>query len=789
MEEYSRNQLAELPDYKEVVRRYTKHWIWFALAIALGISCSYVYLRYATKKYAAKAKIQILPERGAGQELNIFNEMDLLTGEENVVEDEIEIINSRSNFIEVVNRLKTNIRIVHLGNIKNSEIYPNSPIQLNFISPDSVINNKEIDFYVELDTEATFRYRGSENGSPQTIAYGKNVVTPLGEVVITPNSEYFKQFKGENLRIEVRPVSRLAEEYREKVLIKPADKVSNVLNLSYNDPVQQKAIDILTELVNVYNENGIADRKAVADKTSNFIEERISSIYENLADVDESEEDLRTLRGLTNIESESNINLNVSASTQRELSNVNTQLNIAESMKGIVDNETDFGLLPSNIGLSDPTIANATTKYNQLIAERNRLLKSSNEKNPIIVNLDQEITGLKRIMQSSLEGMIDNLNLQASGLNQQQSRLNYRIYSAPKNQRALRDITRKQETTESLYLYLLQKREEAQIAYASSKPKSKVIDLAYAPSEFPTSPKPKIIYLGAVLFSVLIPFSTIFIHNLIDNKVHNRLSLEKLVGDIPVLGEVPKTKKQDQRSIKKHDRSALAESFRIIATNLDYVLQNGTNNKHNVVFITSSVPGEGKTFVSSNLSMTLAGIDSRVLLIGADIRNPQITNFFSDQNIYRSKKKPGTPGLTEYLYDKDVTVEDITHPVLVHTETIDLIYSGKIPPNPAELLRSARMEQLIEEVSRKYDYVILDTAPMMMVSDTLRISKFADHTIYVSKAGSTELKLLEYPIRLKREDKLNNLSFIVNGVKKSDLGYYGKYGYGYAQKKKKWFSF
>ena len=788
MEEYQNNRLGELPDYMQVIRNYTKHWLWFLLSLVMAIFTAYTYLRYATPKYAAKAKVQIIEEQGAGSELGVFQDMDFISGE-NKVEDEIEIINSRSNFIEVVNKLRTNISYVVIGKVKNSELYDKSPVTVSFISPDSIISNRRAEFFIDLDSENTFTYKKSLDETGQVIDFGKNVATTLGDVVITPNLDNFDRFKKSTIIVKVIPITVIAEEYRNKTIISPADKQSNILNLSYNDPVQQKAIDILSELIHTYNENAIADRKAIADKTSLFIEERIDFIYNNLSTVDETEEDFRTERGLTNIESESDINLSLGADMQREMNNTATQLNIASSMRNIVEEEGDYDLLPANIGLSDPTISSTTAKYNQLVSERNRLLKSSNEKNPIIVNLDQEINGLKSIMKSSLSGMIQNLNLQASGLSRQKSRLNSRLYSTPKNQRALRDITRKKETTESLYLYLLQKREEAQITFASSKPKSKIIDKAYAPSEFPASPKVPIIYLGALLLGIMAPFSIIFLRSMLDNKVHSKSNLEKVIGDIPVLGELPKTKKISQRSIKKNDRSVLAESLRIISSNLDYVLRKGSSKKKNIIFITSSIPGEGKTFFSSNLATILANSSNKVLLIGADIRNPQINNFFTDQDIDKKKRKNNSLGLTDFLYNEELSFNDVKNTIVVHDENIDIIYSGKVPPNPGELIKSERIKILMDEASSKYDYVIVDTAPIMVVSDTLRITKYSDHTIYVTKAGVTELKLLEYPIKLEREGQLKNLSFVVNSVKGSNLGYYGKYGYGYGDNNKKWWKF
>ncbi|WP_425236735.1 polysaccharide biosynthesis tyrosine autokinase [Ulvibacterium sp.] len=470
------------------------------------------------------------------------------------------------------------------------------------------------------------------------------------------------------------------------------------------------------------------------------------------------------------------------------------QLDIASSMKNIIDTDDGYDLLPSNIGLEDRSIATTTQRYNELALERKRLLESSNDKNPIIVNLDQQLDGLKRSMRTSLEGMTNSLGLQVNDLSSRLSRINSRIYSAPKNERALRDISRQQETTESLYLYLLQKREESQIAFASSEPKSNILDDAYAVSDFPISPKKKLVFLASLLLGLLVPFSIIYINSLLDNKVHNKIGLEKLTEDIPVLAELPKISKKENKLVRPGERTVLAESLRILRTNLDYLLKskNKKENRANIIYVTSSVSGEGKTLVASNLAMIFANTDKKVLLIGGDIRNPKIYQFYSGKNVDKlgraTRNKEGQ-GLTEYLVNQNLEGKDIISPMLAYDQTVDVIYSGKIPPNPAELLMNGRMKELLECMSLRYDYIIVDTAPLMVVTDTLLISEYADRILYVTRAGVTEMKVLEYPLGLYKEGKLNGLSFIVNGVNDSNLGYGGKYGYGYNKSIKKWWKF
>ncbi|MDC6352788.1 polysaccharide biosynthesis tyrosine autokinase [Zeaxanthinibacter sp. PT1] len=779
-------------DLNEVISKYTKKWKWFLLSIVVFLIFGYLYIRYTTPEYAAEAKIQIIPEGSTGPGVELFAELEGFSNKSNEIEDEIQLINSRSNYIEVVKELGLNTKIMSIGNIISSEMYSNPPIKLNFIAADSIINKSNYSFFVSLSSNTTFGFTEDEDMPEKVYAFGKNIPTPIGDIVVTPNSVDLSRYRGKKIQVVVNPITVVAVKYQKKVKVFSPDAVSNIVSLYLEDPNREKAIDILNALIRIYNENAIEDKKIIADRTSNFINERIADISGSLSSVDQSAEDLKTSRGLTDIASEANINLNVGAANRQELANYETQLNIAASMQDIIENQDGYEVLPGNIGLNDPTIASTTERYNQLVQERKRLLKSSTEKSPIIQNLDQQLEGLKRSMESSLSNTVNNLGLQVNTLTGQQAIINSKIYSAPRNERALRDITRQQQTTESLYLYLLQKREEAQIAVASTNPKSKVIDSAYSPSETPVSPKKQLVYLTSLIFGFLLPFTVIYARDILDNKVHNMNSLEKVVKNVPVLGEIPKLSKKENMLVVKDDRSILAESLRILRTNLDFIIKsNKSKGKNNVIYVTSSVPGEGKTFLSSNLSMIFASTGKKVLLIGADIRNPKIYTFFMGDNVDKLKKpsRNKDAGLTEYLYDETLSVSDITNPMLVHQNTIDVVYSGRIPPNPAELLLNKRLKELFETVSENYDYVIVDTAPLMVVSDTLLISEFADHLIYVTRAGVTEKKAVDYPMKLQKEGKIHGLAFVVNDVKAGELGYGGSYGYGYGKTHKKWWKF
>ncbi|MBT9189045.1 GumC family protein [Zobellia russellii] len=780
-------------DFKEILATYAKHVKWFVLSVVFALIIAFLYIRYATPQFAVQTQIQILEDKTSGSELDVFQDLNLLGGGKNKVEDELQLISSRSNFIRVVKELNLNTQILVQGNIKETELYKNPPVNLNFIAADSILNRANLDFFITISSSTTFGYTEEEDKPVKIYAFGKNISTPIGDIVITPNVGVFEGYKDKKLRISVKPIEDVAQAYRKRIVVSNPGELSNIVNIILEDPIREKAANILDALVRIYNENAIQDKQIIADRTSNFIDERIANISSDLASVDQSAQDFKTEKGVTDIAAEANVNLNVGVANQQELANARNQLNMAASMQELVQQQGSYEVLPTNIGLSDPTIASTTDRYNQLVLERKRLLKSSNEKNPVIVNLDQQIAGLKRSMQSSLSSTVNNLGLTVNSLSGQQARFNSKIYSSPANERALRDITRQQQTTESLYLYLLQKREEAQISAASSSPKSKIVDQAYSISKLPVSPKKSIIYLASFILGLLLPFSVIYAKDLLDNKVHNMHSLEKVVKNTPILGELPRLTKKDEKLVVKEDRSVLAESLRIIRTNLDYLIKSKQkkSGKSNIVFVTSSVPGEGKTFLSTNLSMILASTNKKVLLIGADIRNPKLYTFFSGGNIDNMQKpsRNKDAGLTEFLYDNTIGIRDIVNPMLVHRNTIDVIYSGRIPPNPAELLMSDRIKELFAQVSETYDYVIVDTAPLMVVTDTLLISEYADLLLYVTRAGVTETNAVEYPIKLQEEGKIKGLSFIVNDVDSSNLGYGGKYGYGYGKTQKKWWKF
>ncbi|MCK0159334.1 GumC family protein [Allomuricauda sp. F6463D] len=780
-------------DFKALLNNYLRKWHWFAITAIIALTLAFFKLRYSTPKYQINSKIQVIEESNSVSELSVLQDLNVFGEGSTEMTDEIELLKSRDNFIKVIQKLKLNISYQVLGNVRNTEIYPNYPVAINFLAVDSVQNKSEFSFFIKILNENEFTYAVEEDTAEKKIPFGSKIKTNvIGDIILTPNIDYLNGFLNKNIQVTIRPVPFVAQIYRTNVEVSTVDEFSRILNISLQDAIPQRGIDVLNSLIRQNNENEVQDKKTIADRTSQFINDRIADIYSDLSSVEETAETFKESRGIADLASQSSVNFQQSAASQSELQSANIQLDIASSMQNMLSEQDNYEIIP-NAGLTDASIDNIATRYNELVARRNRLLESSNERNPVIVELDQQLESLKRGMQSSLNNVTNNLNLRVNSLSKQLSQINSRIYATPGAERALRNISREQQTTEALYVYLLQKREEAQIAFASASPKAKIVDNAYLANPFPVEPKPTITYLVALILGLMIPFSVIYAQDLLDNKVHNKLDLEHIVGDIPVIVEIPKLGKKDTKLVKKEDRSVLAESLRILRTNLNYIQKSHKSTFNNIIFITSSVPGEGKTLLSSNLAAIYANTGKKVLLIGADIRNPKLYDFFTtDDMVKTDKTKPRRStkdGLTEYLVSSNLKIQDITIPAKVNENSIDIIFSGKIPPNPSELLMKDRMGDLFERASELYDYVIVDTAPLMVVTDTLLISEYASQILYVVKANSTEKKVIDFPVKLKAEGKLKGLSFVVNNVKQNNLGYGGKYGYGYGKSTKKWWSF
>jgi len=758
---------------REELEKYMFHWKWFLLGIGIALLGAFLYLRYTPNQYEAATTILIEDKEkgGLSSELSAFADLGLMGGATTSIDNEMELLKSRTLMERVVKELGINISFYKQGRVITSELYSeNVPVKINFFSKDVVFYNLDTTFFIAVKSATKFILKDENGDHRGEYVFGENCVTNFGELTITPvNLNWANEV--EEIAVKITPLKKVVEGYRNNIQIQPANKNSNVIKINLTDPVKEKAKDILNNLVVQYNNDAIEDKRMIGKSTNEFINQRLEIVNNELSSVEIGAQEFKTANKLTDIAAEASLVLETNAEVAKKIVDLSTQLKLAEYVSSYVNDNTE-ALIPANLGLSEASVNASTSKYNELILERNRILKSSSELNPVIINLNAQIAQLRESISQSLKNLKNTLTISLNSVKRQEAKLDSKIALVPKQERAYRDIQRQQQIFETLYLYLLQKREENAITLAVTMPNAKIIDEAYG-SDIPVAPKSKIIYLAALLLGGIIPFGVIYILLLLDNKIHNRKDVEAVIK-APVLGDIPNTKTKGAIINFNNDRSSIAESFRLLRTNLSFMLasvKEGTKT----IFITSTIAGEGKTYISVNLSSVLAMSGKKVLLIGADIRKPKIGEYL---------ELKFAKGLTDFLMNRSLKVTDVIEPS--SEANFDFVSSNILPPNPTELLMNGRFEELLAHGKEHYDYVIVDTAPVNLVTDALLQAHHADLFIYVVRANYLDKRLLEVPKIMYEEKRLPNMAMLINGTD-FEKGY--GYGYGYAEDevKKPWY--
>ncbi|WP_458626685.1 GumC family protein [Winogradskyella sp. PC D3.3] len=777
-------------EIKQSVELFLSYWKILIFCAAVALFLGYTYLRYTTYEYSATATIKIRDEKQSKklQPIGEPSNEGLFSDGSNKIKDEIEVIQSRTLIKNIVKKLDLNIRCFTQGNIKELEIYKNPPVSLSFLANDSIIHRLDTTIYIKVKSPTQFLAYVNESKtlvnrdelSGKLYDFGARIKTGFGDMVITPNIGKYAPVVGSNLKISISPVSKIVNHYQKKIKVS-TETGSSVIKLDLKESNSYKAVDILNQLIQEYNQDVLLDKEAVVKETSEFINNRLQQVSVELEKVDYTAEELQQKNNLTALSSQADLNLQSEKQLQSQISSTANNIELISFLETKISSDNkSTDLLPANIAIGDPNTAQVLRSHNELVSQRDKILRNSSEKNPVVIQLNNQIESLRLNLQNSLKNMRATSELTLSRLNRDNARIQGQLYSAPTKARQFRDIKRQQDIKESLYLYLLEKREESAIRLGMYAPNAKIIDRAYS-SHLPVAPNKMIVYIASLLFGLGLPIALIYISNLLNTKIYNKEDLINVLN-IPYLGDIPKTSKK-HKLIKKIDYSPKAEAFRIVRSNIDFMLKD-IKNRSKKLFITSTVPQEGKSHTSVNLATSIAYSGKSVLLIETDIRVPKLLN-------YLDIKDKSVQGLSDYIVDKSIKPE---HIILKHkdNEFLDIIPSGTIPPNPSELLMSDRVEDLFNHFETKYDYIIADTSAVGIVSDTLLISKLADMFIYVVSADKIDRRLLMHVAQpLKKDKRLPNMTFLLNGTNSNKKGGYG-YGYGYGNnpnKKKKWYQF
>lgn len=570
-----------------------------------------------------------------------------------------------------------------------------------------------------------------------------------------------------------RPFSVL-KEYVNSLSIAPTSKTTSVVVISLENTNTRRGRDYINKLLEMYNINANNDKNEVAQKTAEFIDERIGIISKELGSTEQDLENFKRSAGITDLNSEAQIALTGNAEYEKKRVENQTQINLVMDLQRYMKGN-EYEVLPSNIGLQDAASAGAIDRYNQMLVERKRLLRTSTENNPTIINLDTSIRAMRTNVQATLDATLKGLQITKEDLAREASRYSRRINDAPTQERQFVSIARQQEIKSGLYLMLLQKREENAITLAATANNAKIIDEALA-DDNPISPKKTIVYLAALVLGVGLPVGVIYLIGLTKFKIEGRADVEKLTS-LPVVGDIPLAdEKTGSIAVFENQNNLMSETFRNVRTNLQFMLENGKN----VILVTSTISGEGKSFISANLAISLSLLGKKVVIVGLDIRKPGLNKVF---NIPKKEH-----GITQYLTNTTANLMDFVQPSDIN-KNLFILPGGTVPPNPTELLARGGLEKAIETLKANFDYVILDTAPVGMVTDTLLIGRVADLSVYVCRADYTHKAEFTLINELAENNKLPNLCIAVNGLDLNSRKYgyyygYGKYGkyYGYGKR-------
>ncbi|MDR0683288.1 MAG: polysaccharide biosynthesis tyrosine autokinase [Dysgonamonadaceae bacterium] len=748
----SEQLVNEEVSFAEIFFHYLNYWKWFVFSVILCLFIAFVYLRFTTKEYNISSKVLIKDDK-KGQtslDMNAFSDLGLMP-KIGTFDNEIEVLLSKSLLKEVVDSLKIGVSYFSVETMKKQEIYNNTPVLV------SVSNQMDWGtFLLNKEKDGSFILTSKPFDFTRKFNIDEKINSPWGIL----------SFKENPFGVDKYPVEVVIEHPKKFpfIQINPINKQATVINISTITAVPQKGMDIINTLVNIYNKKAIDEKNYVATNTIRFIDERLVVISGELKSAERDVESYKRSRGLTDIEAEAQIFLHAQTNYSQKISDVTLQLTILRDIKKFLTSPDNLGnMVPANVGLTDPTILTLIQKYNEEITLKNRATPGMKANNPLLKEYEDRMAILRENLVKGIGISEAGLQTTLQELRKQESMYLGKTMGLSTQERESRELYRQKEIKESLFIYLLQKKEETGLSLALATPNAIVIDSAdYIP--IPIKPKSKIILFAALLLGIIIPVIVVYIMDLFDNKLRNKEQLTKIIK-APFLGELPKTKLQKAFPVL-NVRSGIAEKFRIVASNLDFIVSRGERVK--VIMVTSSFSGEGKSFFSQNLAMSLATSGKKTLLIDLDIRKSVL-----NKHLEMNPKK----GVAMFLADPSMEFSEIIDKSKRFHKNLDIIPVKVFPPNPAELLASDRLGLLFQNLKDQYDYIIVDTAPIALVADAFRINQFVDVTIFVTRSDYTYKSSLSDIQLLYKEDKLHNLTVVLNAVSsKKRYGYY--YGQG-----------
>lgn len=774
-------------NFQTIYTAFILNWKWFLLSIIICIGLGFLYLKYSTPIYNVTAKLLIKDDnndkRGGGGALQALESMSNLGIISNNygVENEQEILTSTTVAEQAIKDLKLYASYYLKGSIKNKLVYKEQPINVDMDFEHLEKLNTPIELKITRENNSykisgTYFISEDEVTSTGPFEIKKTlsqlpaiVRTQVGNLTLTRNSRY-KLEDGETLIVYLSSPRATAHAYIENLSVEQTSKTSSVFNIQLKGGNIARSNDYLNQLVTCYNRQANEDKNEIAVRTEEFINDRLTKIDAELSTTDGALESYKRRNKLMELQLDAMTTSTNTSTYEQKLNEANTQISLIGSLINFANRPGNrHQVLPSNVGLQDEASTSLINEYNKIALERNRLLRTASENSPVVTELTTQLDDMQASIQQALQQARKGLIIQRDAISQQLGLYNSEVTKAPEQERILTQIGRQQEVKSGLYLMLLQKREENSISLAATADKAKLIEKPQFDKK--VSPKGSIILLIALLLGLAIPSGVLYIINFFRYRIEGHddvANLTKLpiIADIVVASDTAKSRADIV--VHENQNNQMEEIFRSMRTNVQFMLKPGQN----VILFTSSTSGEGKTFTAANLAVSFALLGKKVILIGLDIRKPRLAELFKINNY--------TSGITRLLTMNNPAWDSISSQILPSevNDNLDLLMAGPIPPNPAELVSRPSLEQVITQIKQHYDYVLIDTAPVGLVTDTLQMAKLADICIYMCRADYTPKVSFNLINNLAEEKKLPNLCIAINGIDLSEKKYGYYYGYG-----------
>ncbi len=758
---------SNAPNLRKVLDKYLRYWYLFIICAILGVTGAWLYLRYSTAYYNITAKVLVQDaQKGGGAGEEIMEQMQLFDNKSNV-DNEVEILNSRSLMERVVKTMGLNVTCYVQGRVKKSEQYGNLPFHVHALSLKDTL--KPVTYMLEPDGEKGFRLTRGDLTRKTT--WGDTVQLPEGLVRVERIARF--PLEQPSYLVRIKSIDDAVAEYRSLVEFSVPNRQVSTIDVNLVYAVPEKGELVLSRLLQTYLGASVEDKNRIADSTIDFIDRRLVIVSRELAGVEQGIQNFKQANELTDLDEQSKQMVTGSGDFAKQLTEQQVKLSVVDGLEQYIkDDKNNKRIVPASLVVQDPTFTSLVEKYNTLQLERERQLMSSTESNPLVRNMDQQLAGLRTDLLNNLLSFKSGVQASIQELERNAGMLTSRIRQVPAKERVFLDYSRQQTIKQELYLYLLKKREESAISKTSNMAVARVIDPAKSDA-LPFTPKRILIYLVGLILGVVLPAAFLYLKEVLNRRVLDKADILQHTP-VPILAEIGHSTEKEMVVVASDARTPIAEQFRAMRTNLQFVLT-GANEK--VILLTSSMSGEGKSFIATNLAAILAVSGKKVVLLEMDLRKPKIS-----EKLHLSNQL----GFSNYSIGK-ASLNEIIRPSGFH-DNCWLISSGPVPPNPAELMLLNQTAEMFQELRRRFDYVIIDTAPIGLVTDAQLLGRFADVTLFVIRQGHTFKQQLQFTKDLFVYKRMPKMELVVNDVKKSSAygygyGYGAGYGYGYYDQK------